>query len=155
MKIDIPNYKTVKIKNLVLDFNGTLANGGIVKDSTKDLLLLLKDKVDIYVVTADTFGTVKDQLKCIDINYHIISKENGSKDKESFVLDLSKKNTVAIGNGHNDVLMIKAAEIGICIAGTEGCFTQTLLASDIVIDDIDNALLLLLDKNKLIATLRK
>jgi soluble P-type ATPase len=51
--------------------------------------------------------------------------------------------------------MIKAAEIGICIAGTEGCFTQTLLASDIVIDDIDNALLLLLDKNKLIATLRK
>jgi P-type E1-E2 ATPase len=155
MKIDIPNYKTVKIKNLVLDFNGTLANGGIVKDSTKDLLLLLKDKVDIYVVTADTFGTVKDQLKCIGINYHIISKENGSKDKESFVLDLSKKNTVAIGNGHNDVLMIKAAEIGICIAGTEGCFTQTLLASDIVIDDIDNALLLLLDKNKLIATLRK
>jgi soluble P-type ATPase len=72
MKIDIPNYKTVKIKNLVLDFNGTLANGGIVKDSTKDLLLLLKDKVDIYVVTADTFGTVKDQLKCIGINYHII-----------------------------------------------------------------------------------
>ncbi len=155
MKINIPNYKEIDIKNIVLDFNGTLASEGVVKQSTKSLLNELKSKLNIFVVTADTFGTVKEELRDVDVKYHIISKGSGSKDKEDFVKKLSKDNTIAIGNGHNDILMIKAAEIGICIIGSEGCFTQTLLNSDIAVNDIDQALKLLLNENKLIATLRK
>ena len=155
MLLKIPNYKDIEVKNLVLDFNGTLATSGKVKESTKTLLRNLSKKIDVYVVTADTFGTVRNELADVNVKYHIISKDNGTNDKQDFVINLGSKNTVAIGNGQNDKLMLKRAEISICIVGNEGCFSETLLASDIVINNIDNALNLLIEERKLIATLRK
>ncbi|MFP4456637.1 MAG: HAD family hydrolase [Clostridia bacterium] len=155
MLIKVPHFKDMEIKYLVLDFNGTLAYNGRVTNSTKELLKELMLRLEVFVVTADTYGTVKKELSDIDVKYHIISKDNGTNDKEKFVLNLGKENTVAIGNGQNDLRMLKSAEIGICIVGNEGCYIETLIASDIIINDIDNALKLLLDEKKLIATLRK
>lgn len=155
MKIKIPNYKDIEVRYLVLDYNGTLANSGGIKHSTRMLLEKVSKLVKVYVITADTFGTIKQELSDLPLEIQIISKDNGTKDKRDFVTKLGKQYCLAIGNGQNDKLMLKEAEVGICVVGDEGCFIDTLLASDIVINDIDNALSLLLNTKKLIATLRK
>ncbi len=36
MRIEIPGYKTMDLKYLVLDYNGTIAKDGIISESVKD-----------------------------------------------------------------------------------------------------------------------
>ena len=73
----------------------------------------------------------------------------------NYVLDLGKENTVAIGNGANDSLMIKSAHLGIVVIGNEGAAIETLINSDIVCTNIFDALDLLLNSKRIVATLRK
>jgi soluble P-type ATPase len=68
---------------------------------------------------------------------------------------LGKEKCVAIGNGANDVLMLKQSAIGICVIGKEGASAEAVQHSDIVVYDVSNALDLLLYRKRLIATLRK
>ncbi|MTI68909.1 MAG: haloacid dehalogenase [Firmicutes bacterium] len=155
LKLNIPSYKMIEIKNLIFDYNGTLAKDGLVKDITKNKLNKLSEKVNIYVLTADTFNNAKKNLKDTNVNLHIISKENGTNDKGDFIKELGNKDSIAIGNGNNDIEMIKNAELGICILGDEGCSTFTMINSDLVIKNIDDCLNLFINPKRLIATLRK
>jgi len=68
---------------------------------------------------------------------------------------LGKEKCVAIGNGANDVLMLKQSAIGICVIGKEGASSEAVQHSDIVVYDINDALDLLLNPKRIIATLRK
>jgi hypothetical protein len=61
---------------------------------------------------------------------------------------------VAIGNGSNDVPMLKEGVVGICVVGPEGASTAALLGADVVVTDIRDALGLLLKPQRLVATLR-
>lgn len=56
IKIDIPGRNIITIRSLVLDYNGTVAADGFLIDGVEERLARLKDKVDIYVLTADTYG---------------------------------------------------------------------------------------------------
>lgn len=152
--ISIPSYKDIKIKSVVFDYNGTLATDGIVDIDIKNKLKVLQKKVDVYVLTADTYGNVAKNLADTKLKVHIISKENGTDDKANFVRKLGSSTCIAVGNGNNDSLMIKEAEIGICIIGDEGCSTKALFNSQIVFKSINDCLELLLNTNRLIATLR-
>ncbi len=49
---------------------------------------------------------------------------------------MGTEHTVAIGNGSNDVLMLKESAIGICVVGGEGASTAALLSADVVVNDI-------------------
>ena len=69
--------------------------------------------------------------------------------------NLGREGVVAVGQGANDALMLKAAEIGIGIFSAEGIATETLLASDIIMPDIFSALELFERPLRLVATLRK
>jgi soluble P-type ATPase len=51
--------------------------------------------------------------------------------------------------------MLKNAILGIAVIGDEGCSTTTLLQSDITTNSIEDALMLLLNEKRLIATLRR
>ena len=52
---EIPGWGSLEIKNLVLDFNGTIATDGRLIEGVAPLLGEIKEKnVDIYVITADT-----------------------------------------------------------------------------------------------------
>ncbi|AAB98055.1 hypothetical protein MJ_0073 [Methanocaldococcus jannaschii DSM 2661] len=64
------------------------------------------------------------------------------------------KKIIAIGNGNNDELLLKNADLGICVIGDEGAWSKTILSSDIVVKDINDALDLLLNENRLKATSR-
>ncbi|KGG80723.1 haloacid dehalogenase [Caloranaerobacter azorensis H53214] len=154
IEIDIPSYKQLKIKYVVFDYNGTLAVDGIISSATKQRLEKLSKKVKIYILTADTYGNVRENIKDVNVNFKIISQENGKIDKLNFIRELGAEHCIAVGNGNNDVLMLKEAQIGICIIGDEGCFTETIKNSDIIIKNINDCLDLLLNPNRLKATLR-
>ena len=153
-EIIIPNYKTLTVTNIVLDYNGTIAKDGLLKEEVKSLLEKLTKEYKVYVITADTFGSVQAQLKEYDVSVKILNTDNHTLEKAEFVQSLNAANTVAIGNGNNDALMIQYATIGIAILGDEGCSSKTLLASDITCKSIKDALELFLNTKRLIATLR-
>ena len=154
MLFKIPNYANLEIENIVFDYNGTLALNGVVRVATRELLKSLCKKFKVYVITADTFGSVKQELAEFNLKVIVLNSSDHTQEKADFVQSLGAKNTVALGNGNNDAKMLEVAELSIAIAGREGCATKTLLQSDIVCHNIDDAIELFLNPNRLIATLR-
>ena len=154
MLFKIPNYADLEIEHIVFDYNGTLAVNGVVNSATKELLKKLCQKFKVYVITADTFGSVKQELAEFNLEVVVLQTSNHTQEKAHFVQQLGADNCIALGNGNNDAKMLEAAKISIAIAGKEGCATKTLLASDIVCHNIDDAIELFLNPNRLIATLR-
>ena len=154
-EININNYKTLSIKHIVLDYNGTLAKDGILKEGVKKLLPALSKLYTLHVITADTFGTVKAQVAEFDVKVKVLKSTDHTVEKAEYVKSLESSQCAAVGNGNNDQEMLKTAELGIALVGDEGCATSTLLVSDTVCHSIEDALELLLNTKRLIATLRK
>ncbi|UCN00569.1 haloacid dehalogenase [Sulfurimonas sp. SWIR-19] len=142
------------IKHIVLDYNGTIAKDGILKDEVKKLLPLLAQTYTLHVITADTFGSVKDELKEYALHVKVLEGDNHTAEKEAYISALRAKECAAVGNGNNDMKMLQKVQIGICVLGDEGCSTKSLLASDIVCKSISEALELFLYPKRLVATLR-
>jgi len=154
INIEIPGYGNLHIKNVLIDYNGTIAYEGKLIPSLKNIIEKLSKKVNLYVITADTFGTVSKEIENFPIEIIKIEKENERQQKVEALKKLGSQNTISYGNGNNDKLIIKESVIGICIMGDEGCSRETLEEADLVINSIEKGLLLLLDENKLKATLR-
>ena len=153
----IPGQNPLEIRHLVLDYNGTLATDGtLVAGVAARLreLALPPHNLLIHVVTADTMGTVKRQLHGLPCELSILGPDRQDKAKLDFIQGLGVEQTVAIGNGQNDHLMLAAAALGITVIGEEGAAAQTILVSRVVCRDIISALDLLLNPKRLAATLR-
>ena len=73
MRIEIPGYKTMDLKYLILDYNGTIAKDGIIPESVKERLKKLSGIYEIYVLTADTHGTPCRHKKRAGVNYSKLS----------------------------------------------------------------------------------
>ncbi len=155
MTISIPNLDTYALSDIVCDYNGTIAKDGKVLPGVKTLFQALQQHFTIHVITADTFGSVQKELEDYNVKIKVISSSDHTQEKADFIEALGKEKCVAIGNGNNDTLMLKAAAIGIAVIGDEGCCTQTLLASDIAVKTVEDALSLLSNTKRLIATLRR
>ena len=153
--LEIPNFKTLTIKHIVCDYNGTIAKDGIVLPEVKALFDQLCQRYTLHVITADTFGSVKNQLEGYGAQIKLLNSSDHTKEKADFVRGLEAENCIAIGNGNNDALMLETAAIGIALMGDEGCSKDALLHSDIVCKNITEALCLLLETKRLIATLRR
>lgn len=154
MKINIPGFKEIEIKSLVCDYNGTIANSGKLIKGVEEYINTLSKQIDIYIITADTFGTVENELKNANCKVLKISKENQNQQKLDLIKKLNPENTVSFGNGRNDELMLKKSILGIGILEEEGIYSKNLLSADILCKSILNAFELFLNPNKLIATLR-
>lgn len=153
--IEIANFKTVKITDIVCDFNGTIAKDGVVLPEIKGLFEQLSKKYTLHVITADTFGSVHAQLKEYNTNIKVLSSDNHTKEKAQYVSTLGADNCIALGNGNNDKEMLHLAAIGISILGDEGCAKDALLSSDLTCKHITEAFDLLLHTKRLVATLRR
>ena len=154
-KIEIPYYKTLTLTQVVLDYNGTIAKDGQLKEEVKDLLPALCEHYTVHVITADTFGSVKAQTEGFNVVVKVLQTDNHTAEKAAYVDGLGKEYCVAVGNGNNDMQMLENAMLGIAIIGDEGCATRTLLHSDISCSNIADVLALLLNEKRLIATLRR
>jgi len=152
--IKIQGNKIINVEHLVLDYNGTLAIDGTIITEVKERLNSLAKKINIHIVTADTFGKAKAGLKEICCSCSVISGENQQLQKLQFITKLDKQKVIAIGNGFNDMLMLKNAAIGIAVIQKEGASLKTLLAADIVCKNIADALDLLTNPLRILATLK-
>lgn len=154
MKVNIPSLGEIEIKNIVFDYNGTIAIDGKVIENVKETINELSKDFNFYVITADTYGSVQRELEGTKCEVIKIPKDTQDKSKLDFIKKLGEKNTLSVGNGRNDTLMLKHSILGIAILQDEGLCTQTLLHSDILVKSIFDVFAYLKDEKRLIATLR-
>jgi len=154
IEIDIPGFKMLRLNHLVLDYNGTIACDGKLLPGVKEGLEALADLLSIHVLTADTFGQARTFLDDIPCEVSVIAREYQEISKVTYVNALGAQNSVCIGNGRNDRLMVKEAALGIAVILEEGAAIETLLAADVVCTGIVPALNLLRKPLRLTATLR-
>lgn len=154
IKVTIPGKGELELKHVVFDVNGTLAVDGQLLPGVPGLLDNLKDHLEIHLLTADTHGKQAEIDSILNFKADRIQAGDEARQKADFVDMLGAINTVAIGQGANDSLMVKSAVIGICVLSTEGSTLETLLGSDLVVPDIQSAMNLLLNPTRLKASLR-
>lgn len=151
IRLEIPGSENLTIKQLILDFTGTLSRDGTMLPGVAERLQKLARHLHITVLTADTFGMAAGQLAPLPVDLHLIQT---GRDKAVFMTGLTKSETAAIGNGRNDVEMIRMAGLGIAVIESEGCAGELIAAARIVCHDITTALDLLLKPLRVKATLR-
>jgi soluble P-type ATPase len=154
MQITIPGTGTIELKHLVFDYNGTLARDGHLMSNLEKTLADLSEKITVHVLTADTGGTVAQELEGLPCTLHIITSGAEAEQKEAYVQALGPDSVICIGNGANDRLMLKVARLGIAVLEGEGSATCAILHADIVARSIYDALGLLMVPQRIVATLR-
>jgi soluble P-type ATPase len=148
--VAIPGRGTLRLLHLVLDFNGTLARDGRLLPGVRSRLARLGKQLEVTVLTADTFGTVRAELRSTSVGVRTV---RSGAEKRRFVARLA--GVAAIGNGQNDVGMLRHSALGLAVLGPEGCAGALLQEADVVTGDIRTALDLLVHPRRLTATLRR
>lgn len=150
----IPGFGTLRLQHLVLDFNGTLALDGRLLPGVRPRLRRLARRLELHVVTADTFGSVRRVLTGLRCRVVVLGAMAQNRAKGAYVRRLGASRTACIGNGRNDRGMLRAARLGIAVLGGEASAAAALAAADVVAPSIAVALDLLLEPLRLTATLR-
>ncbi len=154
LAIQIPGGLQAAFTDLVLDYNGTLAADGALINGVADRLTALADVLTVHVITADTFGSAATALAGLPVQLKLLGAGAQDLAKAGFVHALGADQTIAVGNGRNDALMLRTAALGLAVIQAEGAAQSTIAAADVVLTSINDALDLLLQPKRLIATLR-
>ena len=155
IELAIPGREPLHLQHLVTDVNGTLALDGLLMDGLVKRIAALRDRLTVHLLTADTHGrqAVIDQQ--LGLTARRLTPGNEQAQKQAYVDNLGAASVVAIGQGANDALMLKAAGLGICVMSPEGVAAETLLACDILVPNVLAAFDLLDKPMRIVATLRK
>lgn len=151
---EIPGRGKIHVENIVFDYNGTLATDGAISREIREKIEQLKSLANIYILTADTHGTVRKNCGNLNVKIETFPKENAGSEKERIVEELGPEKTVCIGNGFNDIQMAEKCALFICLLGKEGCSGKLFAKADVVVSSIEDAFALFLKPQRLIATLR-
>lgn len=151
IQVEMPGNRVVTFSHLLLDFTGTLSCDGVLLPGVAQRLKILGDKMQITVLTADTFGTAAKQVAGLPVTFQRIQT---AQDKAEFIHGLGNIGIAAVGNGRNDIEMVRMATLGIAVMGPEGCAGELIAAAKVVCRDILDALDLLLNPLRVKATLR-
>jgi len=86
----------------------------------------------------------------------LIQASNASEavQKASYVLQLGAEQVAAIGQGADDIEMLRLAALGICVLSPEGLSVQALLAADLLMPDIGSAIELFFKPMRVVSSLR-
>lgn len=151
----VPGRGRIALNHLVCDVNGTIALDGKLVDGVARSLRTLSDRLEIHLITANTHGAQDLINHQLSLTAHLLQPDDEASQKARFVESLGSESVVAIGQGANDVDMLRTAALGICVLSREGAAAETLLAADLVVPDILAAFELLEKPLRLIATMRK
>ena len=152
-KYDIPGWGILSVEYLVLDYNGTTAIDGKPIAGIFDRLAEISSELKVHIITADTFGSVRREIGDL-CQVHILTSGDHRQEKAEYVAGLGAERVVAIGNGRNDSEMLKRAALSIVLIQAEGAAISALKEADIAVCSISDALDLLLNPKRLVATLR-
>jgi P-type E1-E2 ATPase len=151
----VPGLGEYEIQHLVLDVNGTIALDGSLVPGVSERLRDLDRLLTIHLITADTHGQQAKIDTALQTQAIRITPGLESAQKGRYVRLLGAASVVAIGNGANDVDMLRSAGLGIAVLGEEGLASTAHQAADVIARDILQALELLLHPARLSATLRR
>ena len=155
VSIDIPGKGKMNIENLVLDFNGTIAYDGNIKNGIREKIQRVHEMgINIYILTVDTYHQAAEQCKDMPVTLEIFDVDNAALSKREIVNNIDSKLTMTIGNGNNDVEMFEESILSVAVIGDEGCAVKAIFAADIITNNIDDAIALLLNPHRIKATLR-
>lgn len=141
---EITGAKTLFVRHVFLDFNGTLAIDGKLIPGVKARLIQLAKHVEIRVLTGNSFGTAEEVLKGLPVRLTVVKR---GTEKQSVVT--AHSGTVVMGNGENDILMFRKADLAVAVIGHEGCSAKLLTVADVVVGNILDGLDLLLKDKRL------
>ena len=155
LELNVPGLGTLALEHLALDLNGTIAVDGRVLPGVEERLAQLSRDLSIHLLSADTLGRGSATAARLGLELVKVAAGAESSGKRQFVERLAVDRVVAIGNGANDRDMLEAAELGVAVLGTEGLAITSLVAADVVVANVRDALDLLLHPQHLVATLRR
>lgn len=157
--IEIPGARALHVDTLLVDYTGTFSRGGAVPAGVVALLRRLASIVDIQILTADTFGTVDRELGFLPVAISKLAPEAQDEQKAACAARYDLSRAAAFGNGANDRLLLRAVRqaggLAVAVDNGEGCAVASLLEAEVFIAGAANALLLLLEPDRLKATLQR
>lgn len=154
--VDVPGWKRLELRWLVLDVNGTLTLDGGLLPGVPKRIGELRSRLGIELLSADTHGTLERVGAALDVRWtRLRAGEPDAPQKAEFVRELGAERVAAVGNGANDVEMLRTAGLGVALLGHEGLSSAALVAGDVVAGSVEEALDLLLHPTRLVATLRR
>lgn len=108
------------------------------------------------VLTLDIprFGKPRRALGGLPCRVVVLGAGAHDRAKVAYVRGLGAARTVCIGNGRNDRLMLRSCALGIAVILAEGASALSLQEADVVVTRVQDALELLLEPRRLLATLR-
>jgi soluble P-type ATPase len=151
LRLDVPGRPPLSLDHLLLDVNGTLTDRGRPIEGVAAQLDRLRGSLLPHLLSADTFGTLDAIAAELALDATIVQD---GRAKRRLAEELGADRCGAIGNGTNDVPMLRVCALGIVVLGPEGAAGAALAAADVVCGSIVDALGLLLDPLALAATLR-
>jgi len=155
IELNIPGRGRLQIEHLVSDVNGTLAVDGQLLEGLARILWVLRDRLTIHLLTADTHGRQRLIDQQLGVQAMRLKPGDEAAQKAEYVRQLGAERVAALGQGANDAAMLKTAALGICVLSQEGVAVQTLLAADLLAPDIFAALELLEKPIRIVASLRQ
>jgi P-type E1-E2 ATPase len=156
LALEIPGRGAFELQHLVLDVNGTIAEDGHLRPGVRERLDRLARQLSIVMVTADTHGRQVAIDRELELEAtRLVPGTPEAPQKAALIERLGAGRCVAMGNGANDVEMLRSAAIGIAILESEGTCVAALQSADVVCRSVREALDLLLNPRRLVATLRQ
>lgn len=154
LEIAWPGAPPLRLTHLLMDINGTLTVDGRLLPGVAGRLQRLAEVLKPVLVTADTMGTAAEVAQTLGAELVRLEPECGAEQKLRLIEQLGPQNTVAVGNGRNDALMLQAAALGVAVIQAEGACGATLKQADLVFLSVNDALDALLAPARLVASLR-
>ncbi|MCL2857300.1 MAG: ATPase P [Oscillospiraceae bacterium] len=154
MTIKIPGREALDIRAIVFDYNGTLATDGKLSDSVKVKLRELSKSYELYVLTADTYGSAARECEGLPVVLKTFDSEGASAFKAQIVKESNPAHCACVGNGFNDMDMFKEAALSVGVLGDEGIYAGLVQRSDILVNSIEDGLDLFLNTDRIRAVLR-
>lgn len=153
INIHIPGRETLSLSHLVVDYNGTIARDGKLIEGVIACFEALRAHLRIYILTADTYGTVRKQCESLPVEVHTFPVSGAAQHKARFVQALGP-GVACLGNGFNDIQMFQAADLAIAVLDREGLCAGLLAHADVLVTSPVDGLSLLTQTDRLRATLR-
>ena len=106
--IEIPGGSALELTHLLLDVNGTLTDRGDLIDDVERKLGRLQETLTVHLLSADTFGSLTRVASTLGVRASIV---RDAGEKVAVVRELGPSYCAAIGNGRNDVGMLREAAL--------------------------------------------
>ena len=151
IRVEIPQRGVVELQHAVFDINGTLAIDGVPISGVVDRLKALAIHLSLHALSAGTHGNMAELEQVLGLPIRMISS---GEEKLHYVEQLGPAHVIAFGNGMNDVGMLRVAAIGVAVLAGEGAAIEALHAADVLALGPVDAIDLVLNPKRLVATLR-